>query len=218
MPAVTYLSDHEAAKGRSIVDDKDADELLQDLRRRTGEDWIILVRERGVRRGWFRREIVKDYELLVDVGGQWQVMNLVAENGGSVFGSSSTSRLQVMNFMLGYVCADEERRKHSNPVLLERTTQRGFAKIEFEDLNGVGCSIQASSLATQSAIWLGANEIGLKKFVPYEGWSDVPTPNELGGISHIANTRMHLSQEGVAKLLPVLQLFAETGELRRVDR
>lgn len=86
-------------------------------------------------------------------------------------------------------------------------TSRGFGRIEFTDLYGVPCSVQESSLATDDAIWLGANEIGLKKFNPGQGWQDVPTPDS------VANTRMHLSREQVAALLPILTHFVETGDL-----
>jgi hypothetical protein len=92
------------------------------------------------------------------------------------------------------------------------TTSRGFGRIEFTDLYDVSCSVQASSLATADAIWLGANEIGLKHFQAGKGWQDIPTPHEMHD-HWSANTRMHLSREQVAALLPVLTHFAETGEL-----
>ena len=93
-----------------------------------------------------------------------------------------------------------------------KNTERGFAIAHFEDRNGVKCSIQKSSLATEDCIWLGADDIGLKKFKAYEGWSDVPLP-----FSHeehyVANNRMHLTQEQVKALLPALRYFAKHGEL-----
>ena len=94
-------------------------------------------------------------------------------------------------------------------------TERGFAYQAFEDFNGVDCSIQKSSIATEDCIWFGAKEIGLKKFVPFAGgWADVELEqNHPYGITHIANNRMHLSREQVAALLPTLQLFVETGEI-----
>lgn len=94
-------------------------------------------------------------------------------------------------------------------------TERGFERSEFEDANGVECSLQESSAAQdEGLIWLGCNEIGLKKFVPHEGWSDVPLVNDRHtGVTYIANTRMHLTQSQVANLLPALQHFAEHGVL-----
>lgn len=96
-----------------------------------------------------------------------------------------------------------------------KPTQRGFERGEFTDYNGVACSIQESSVwADEGVIWLGCNDIGLKRFEPYKGWSDVPLENNPpNGVTHIANTRMHLSQSMVRDLLPLLQHFAETGRL-----
>lgn len=93
------------------------------------------------------------------------------------------------------------------------TTERGFRVVEFTDNNGIECSLQKSSLATEECIWLGCSEIGLKKFTPYKGWEDVELEQEPRGIHHVANTRMHLTQEHVRALLPALQHFADTGEL-----
>jgi hypothetical protein len=94
-------------------------------------------------------------------------------------------------------------------------TERGFAITKFRDKNGESCSLQESSLVDdEGCIWLGCNDIGLKKFTPGEGWSDVPLQNDgPGGIAHIANTRMHLTQSMVAELLPALTYFAEHGTL-----
>lgn len=70
-------------------------------------------------------------------------------------------------------------------------TERGFVRGEFTDHYGLACSLQKSSLATRDCIWLGVDD-----------------------------HRMHLTQEHVAALLPMLQHFVETGELpspRRPD-
>jgi len=64
-------------------------------------------------------------------------------------------------------------------------TQRGFAKIDFTDSYDEKCSIQKSSSATKNAIWFGQD--GAK--------------------------RMHLTQEQVEELLPILTNFAKTGEI-----
>lgn len=74
-----------------------------------------------------------------------------------------------------------------------RPTQRGFARAEFTDRYGNACSIQKSSLATEDAIWLGCDE-----------------GRHVGGQ---CLARMHLTQEMVAALLPLLHRFVETGEL-----
>lgn len=65
-------------------------------------------------------------------------------------------------------------------------TDNGFDVIEFKDLYGKDCTIQKSSLATEDAVWIGVN----KEFA-----------------------RMHLTQEQIKNLLPILTKFVETGEL-----
>lgn len=87
-------------------------------------------------------------------------------------------------------------------------TNRGFARIEFMDQYGVKCSMQKSSLATGNCIWLGCNDADPKVLVPGNGWQPVPMPSQ-----YIANTRMHLNRQQVAKLLPHLIAFVDTGEL-----
>lgn len=98
-------------------------------------------------------------------------------------------------------------------------TQCGFAIIDFTDRYDSPCNIQKSSLATEDAIWLGvadANPIIMASQAAAHGvatseacgWVQYPVPNEVS-----MTTRMHLTREQVAELLPVLQHFADTGEL-----
>lgn len=103
-------------------------------------------------------------------------------------------------------------------------TLRGFRIVRFSDRYGAACSLQQSSLATESAIWFGPDEpepqimasaavaIGRADLVPDPknpvGWVPFPIPREV-----MCTTRMHLTQEQVRALLPLLQHFAETGEL-----
>ena len=92
-------------------------------------------------------------------------------------------------------------------------TERGFARIDFIDRYDVECSLQKSSLAFEDAIWLGVNEpdpqIMSSKVRPGgTGWESYPLPEDVH-----CNTRMHLTQEQVAELLPHLQRFVETGEI-----
>jgi hypothetical protein len=62
-------------------------------------------------------------------------------------------------------------------------TSHGFAIVKFTDRYGVDCSLQKSSLAFEDAIWLGTSE------------------------------RMHLTQDMVRDLLPLLTRFVETGDI-----
>lgn len=98
-------------------------------------------------------------------------------------------------------------------------TARGFPRGEFRDVYGTPCSIQKSSLATADAIWLGvtdadpkilhgdARALGIQTDAT-SGWVPYPIPPTVNLI-----TRMHLTREQVAALLPTLQHFVETGEL-----
>ena len=64
-------------------------------------------------------------------------------------------------------------------------TPRGFLRGEFTDRYSELCSIQESSLATEGCIWLGTSE-----------------------------SRMHLTRELAADLIPLLERFVERGDLR----
>lgn len=88
-------------------------------------------------------------------------------------------------------------------------TDRGFRRGEFADRYGLSCSIQDSSLATEDAIWLGINDPKPKICVPGKGWQPVEFPEET-----LFHTRMHLTRDQVAALLPYLQRFVETGSVR----
>ena len=70
-------------------------------------------------------------------------------------------------------------------------TDRGFALGQFVDRYKQQCSVQDSSLAAEAAIWLGV---------------DV----DLNGKEC---TRMHLTTEMAAALLPVLERFVRTGSI-----
>ena len=89
-----------------------------------------------------------------------------------------------------------------------RKTNRGFDLIQFEDLYGVKCSLQKSSLATDDAVWLGCDDPNAKKLIPGQGWVPVNLPDEIN-----LSTRMHLNRDQVKALLPHLQKFVEEGEI-----
>lgn len=105
--------------------------------------------------------------------------------------------------------------------LKKNKTERGFKNVSFKDRYDNPCSIQKSSLATESAIWFGiddpnplilavdAYKLGIPGGTPYpNGWVSYPLPKEV-----LVHDRMHLTQKQVKKLLPILKHFAETGEL-----
>ena len=80
-------------------------------------------------------------------------------------------------------------------------TERGFALTGFHDQYGNKCSIQKSSSAMQDCIWLGIDQV---------------EPIREGEEVYYFG-RMHLNQEQVSKLLPLLQHFVEHGELPEQD-
>lgn len=86
-------------------------------------------------------------------------------------------------------------------------TERGFSILKFKDRYGSECSLQKSSLATEDAIWFGVDDAD-PKILSNNGWLKFNIPEEV-----LLSTRMHLTQEQVIVLLPLLQKFAETGEL-----
>ena len=92
--------------------------------------------------------------------------------------------------------------------LKKSSTIRGFSLGEFTDRYGVKCSIQKSSIATEDCIWLGCDDANPRHLVPGKGWQPVKMPKE-----YVADTRMHLTQDDVKHLLPLLQYFVDTGEL-----
>jgi hypothetical protein len=103
--------------------------------------------------------------------------------------------------------------------LRHQPTPRGFDCFEFDDRYGVRCTLQKSSLATEDAVWFGVNDASPKIMASQAaahgvqtretcGWVPYPVPDDV-----LLTTRMHLTREQVAALLPLLQHFADTGEL-----
>ncbi len=85
--------------------------------------------------------------------------------------------------------------------------------IDFRDKYGVSCSLQESSLAGEACVWLGvtnpkietAGAVKIRKYTRGEAFA--VGPDEV----LYAIGRMHLTQDAVAKLIPHLQQFVETG-------
>lgn len=104
-------------------------------------------------------------------------------------------------------------------IMEKKKTDRGFDKIEFTDIDNQKCSLQKSSIDKGDLIWFGvhkpnpvimaskAKQLGVST-TETTGWVDYPIPDDV-----LLSTRMHLSREQVAELLPVLKKFVETGEI-----
>jgi hypothetical protein len=90
-----------------------------------------------------------------------------------------------------------------------KTTQRGFSFGNFEDSYGNKCSIQKSS-SIDDSIWFGIDNPKLTIFEDEKmGRYMVTTLPK----TWMVDSRMHLTREQVAELLPILQRFVETGEI-----
>ena len=98
--------------------------------------------------------------------------------------------------------------------MIAQNTERGFARMEFDDRYGVKCSLQESSLATEGAIWFGVNESNTRHCVAGKGWVPFEFPE---GLDLHSDTRMHLTQGQVKRMLPLLQHFTKTGYLPDVE-
>ena len=93
-------------------------------------------------------------------------------------------------------------------------TVRGFDIYKFPDLYGAMCSLQKSSLATDDAIWLGVDDADPKILASQTpkggtGWVKYRIPDNV-----LLTTRMYLNRKQVAALLPVLQKFVDTGDIK----
>ncbi len=91
------------------------------------------------------------------------------------------------------------------------TTPRGFQIAEFTDSYGNKCSIQKSSSATRDCIWIGIDSPKLTVFEDDSKGKYITTqmPSNFD-----VDSRMHLTIDQVKMLLPILQTFVETGELK----
>lgn len=100
-------------------------------------------------------------------------------------------------------------------------TKRGFGYYNFADANGIKCSLQLSSafrevgepdkngnIETENLIWFGCKDANPRELIPGKSWQPISMPKE-----YLADTRMHLTQNQVKELLPILQKFVKTGEI-----
>ena len=106
-----------------------------------------------------------------------------------------------------------------SPFFNDEYNVRGFGGLQFNDKYGHTCRIQKSSSAMYNAIWLGINDADPKIMTSdakelgmdtqgHSGWMPYPIPKEV-----LLHTSMHLTQNQVRQLLPILQYFAEHGSL-----
>ena len=63
MPALTFLSDDVVRAGRSVKDDKECDQILQDLRNLTGEDFEQTQTQGGGSIDFYRYDLGRSVSL-----------------------------------------------------------------------------------------------------------------------------------------------------------
>lgn len=93
------------------------------------------------------------------------------------------------------------------------TTERGFKILKFKDNKGEECTLQESS-NIEPEIWLGLHNAIPQQFIPNgnPSWRDYPLPKNVHNF-----TRMALTPEMAAMLIPYLQRFVDTGYLRNSE-
>lgn len=93
--------------------------------------------------------------------------------------------------------------------MMEKVNRRGLIKLVFEDTYEIPCSIQESSAADDSRIWLGTQPQTMTVFEDSLGkYVKMTIPKNFQ-----IDTRMHLNQAQAAELITVLQKFVDTGGL-----
>lgn len=96
--------------------------------------------------------------------------------------------------------------EYTTTELDQGSTERGFSHMKFMDRYGQECSMQHSSLANESSIWLGVDNTGKHLTGPS------------GKTNEQVSARMHLTQAMVKQLLPYLTAFAKTGDYTQVKK
>ena len=98
-------------------------------------------------------------------------------------------------------------------------TSRGFRVYTDTDRYGHGYSLQESSLATEQCIWLGLDDAKPQVLASQAAEAGVETGETTGWVDYpvhenvLMHTRMHLTREQVAQMLPLLQYFVDHGRL-----
>jgi hypothetical protein len=106
MPITTYLNDNELNQNLSS---KVLTELLQEMREASGVNWQIIEYKQKVN-NWFYTKTKMFYSLFAPVGYEWQIINFCPEEDDSCNINTCVDQKTIINFMLGYLCATEERK------------------------------------------------------------------------------------------------------------
>lgn len=103
MPAIVYLPDYVIRNGHIVPDDKECTDLLKEVNNKSNRNWIIEKCPIRVKEKIFSKvKVIYRYNLYLDCNGEWQIINLMTANGGSIFhGGAKGSRENVMNYLMG---------------------------------------------------------------------------------------------------------------------
>jgi hypothetical protein len=92
-------------------------------------------------------------------------------------------------------------------------TGRGFAAVHFDDTIGVPCTMQKSSaICKEALVWLGPVKDRITATDTGEEIDRAEVAAAFDMDHFCVNTRMHLTQSQVHRLMPVLAKFAAGGE------
>lgn len=97
-------------------------------------------------------------------------------------------------------------------MIKKEMTERGFTYYAGSDRYNHPFSLQESSLASEAAIWFGMEAPDIQEKGWHPEFSERCRPYDLPD-NVMAFSRMHLTQDQVKELLPLLEHFADTGEL-----
>lgn len=102
MPVCTYLDETDIQRCNDNLDDKDIQELLNEINKIPGQRWCVRKTVHEMNRGWFRRpKEIHLYTIFSHVHGpEWQIIQLASQYE-MAFGP--TNRNDVLNFLLGFV-------------------------------------------------------------------------------------------------------------------
>jgi hypothetical protein len=222
---------------KSIIDDKDiilisSHDIVRQALVDNGLPFILVYPDRSLKQEYIERfekrgspaEFIsfleKNWDMFIDQMEQQDNCKKVVLNSGEYLkdyiGTVMEEKHNKVEEIKEVIDGDDYTLTKTHLTTLKKdTTSRGFGLWTFKDKYGAECSLQDSSLANESAIWFGIDNadpkiMASKTAAGGVGWVPYEIPDDV----HLT-TRMHLTQEQVKALLPILQYFAETGEYVR---
>ena len=132
MPVCTWLDSDEYTQPTS---NKDLNDLLKEVRERTGDDWRISERVVHERRFLRKPRMHRRYELYVQtVGSEFQIINLARDHEWSI-NTVNTAEL-VANYLLGFLGGMDQSRFSAQPPILPVDPEKAYQ---------VGITVQPST-------------------------------------------------------------------------